>query len=134
MRVMPRRVHGIIDYLMGIALILAPNLFGFEDVGGAAVTIPRVLGVGMIVMALITDYEMGIVKILPFSAHLAIDFLAAILLIASPFLFGFSDNPANVWVPHVVAGIAEFLVALLTQRQDWETAQDTSRDVSDVRY
>ncbi len=42
-KVIPAYVHGILDYLGGIALLLAPNPFGFEAYGGAAVWIPRVL-------------------------------------------------------------------------------------------
>ena len=35
MRFLPTRVHGVIDYLWGVALIATPWLFGFAN-GGAA--------------------------------------------------------------------------------------------------
>ncbi len=35
MRFIPTRIHGMMDYLMGVLLIVAPCLFGFAD-GGAA--------------------------------------------------------------------------------------------------
>jgi len=43
-RFLPTKVHGGLDYLVGLALILAPNIFQFAGVGAAAVLIPQVLG------------------------------------------------------------------------------------------
>src|SRR5690606_36891724 len=40
MRFIPTKVHGILDYVVGAALIVAPWLFGYAGVGGAAVIIP----------------------------------------------------------------------------------------------
>lgn len=113
-RVIPSRVHGIIDYITGIALVLAPTIFGFEDEGGAAVWIPRLIGIMILVQSLLTAYEWGVFHLLPFNVHLAMDYMAALLLAASPFIFGFYDNPANVWMPHVIVGISELAIALLT--------------------
>lgn len=59
MRFLPTKIHGLLDYLVGIALIAAPNIFQFSQVGGAAVAVPRVLGVGLIVYSVFTDYEWG---------------------------------------------------------------------------
>lgn len=47
--------------------------------------------------------------------HLGFDFVAAALLAASPFLFGFASKPLNVWLPHVVVGITVILVVLVSQ-------------------
>jgi len=116
-RIIPTTVHGVLDYLGGIILIIAPNIFGFDNVGGAAVWLPRILGVAFLLMALLTDYELGIVKVIPMSAHLGIDIVASILLAVSPFVFGFSDNPSNVWLPHVVVGVAYLIITLLTQTE-----------------
>lgn len=115
MKFLPTKIHGALDYIVGIALILAPNIFGFTEVGGAAVLIPRVLGVALIVYSIFTDYEWGIFKKLSMPYHLTIDFLAAVFLAASPFIFGFSDESANAWVPHVVVGITVILVVAVSQ-------------------
>lgn len=117
MKTIPTFVHGILDYVVGIALLLAPNLFGFADVGGAAVMVPRVIGVLIIGMALITRYELGLIKLLPMPAHLAVDYVVPLILAASPWLFGFSDLRANAWVPHVVVGLGSFLIAIMTEKE-----------------
>ena len=118
-RFVPTRVHGIFDYIGGIALIVAPFLFGFFSVGGIAVILPMVLGVGLIVYSLLTRYELGIpaIKFIPMPLHLLFDFVAAALLAVSPFLFGFYHNAPNVWLPHLISGIVVILLVLVSQTQ-----------------
>ncbi len=114
-RPIPAKVHGIFDYIGGIALLLAPTLFGFAEVGGAAVFIPRLLGVIVIIQSLLTNFEVGVVKLIPMKMHLTNDYIAAIFLALSPWLFGFSTYPLNVWLPHVVVGCAILAASLLTE-------------------
>ena len=49
--------------------------------------------------------------------HLVIDVVAAIFLALSPFIFGFIDQSANAWAPHIVAGIAVILVVVFSETQ-----------------
>ena len=115
MRFLPTKIHGALDYLVGIALLLAPNIFQFSDMNGAAAWIPRVLGVVLIVYSVFTNYEWGVIKVLPMSYHLAVDFAASLFLAASPFLFGFIKESANNWAPHIAVGVVVILVVLVTQ-------------------
>jgi hypothetical protein len=116
-RFLPTKVHGVLDYVVGLALILAPNIFQFADVGGPAVSIPRLLGVVLIAYSLFTRYELGVIKFISMPYHLIVDFLAALFLALSPFLFGFSNKSANVWLPHVVVGIAVIIVVIVSKTQ-----------------
>lgn len=116
-RFIPTKVHGVLDYVVAIALILAPMIFGFSDLGGPAVIIPMVLGVGLFLYSLFTNYEWGLVKVVGMPVHLIIDTVAATFLLASPFIFGFNDEALNAWLPHVVVGIAVLLVVLFSQQQ-----------------
>lgn len=116
-RFLPTRVHGVLDYVVGVALLFAPNIFQFDQVGGAAVFIPRLLGVVLIVYSLLTRYELGLVKLIPMPYHLIIDFAAAVFLAASPFIFGFIKEKPNAWVPHIAVGIAVIVVVLVSRTQ-----------------
>lgn len=113
----PTKVHGALDYIVGLALIGAPLLFGFMSVGGPAVIIPMVLGAGLILYSLLTNYEWGVFKVLSMPYHLIIDVVASLFLLASPFIFGFYTMAPNVWVPHVVVGIAVILVVIFSKPQ-----------------
>src|SRR5947209_5180370 len=116
-RFVPTGIHAYFDYIGGIGLIAAPFVFGFYSVGGAAVIIPMVLGVGLILYSLLTNYELGIpgLKFIPMAYHLAFDFVAAAFLALSPFLFGFINKSPNAWLPHIIAGVAVILLVLVSQ-------------------
>jgi hypothetical protein len=113
MRFIPTRVHGFLDYIVGVVLIAAPWIFQFSD-NTAATVVPIVLGIGLIVYSLLTDYELGVARVLPMSVHLLFDIAAGAVLAASPWIFGFADESANVWVPHLLAGIAAVVLGLVT--------------------
>jgi hypothetical protein len=97
MRFIPTRIHGAIDYLTGLALIMAPFVLGFAD-NGPAQWVPMILGAAILVMSLMTDYELSLARLI-------------LLLAASPWLFGFADQ---VFWPHLIIGVFEIAVALTT--------------------
>jgi hypothetical protein len=111
MRFLPTRVHGVIDYLWGLALITSPWLFGFADVT-AATWVALVFGAGAILYSVVTAYELGLLKILPMPLHLILDGIGGAALAASPFLFGFADRV--LW-PHVLFGLFSVVACLVTR-------------------
>lgn len=117
LRFIPTKVHGALDYIVAIALIFAPMIFGFQDVGGAAVIIPIVLGIGLFLYSLFTNYEWGLIKVIGMPYHLIVDVVASVVLVLSPFIFGFADEAPNAWVPHVVVGLTVILVVICSKTQ-----------------
>ncbi|HYF55979.1 MAG TPA: SPW repeat protein [Salinarimonas sp.] len=111
MRVIPTRVHGMIDYATGFLLIVAPYLFGFAN-GGIAQYLPMLLGAAIIGMSLFTDYELSLSRMIPLPMHLGVDVAGGALLAVSPWLFGFADR---VYWPHLIIGLAEIGVGLMTR-------------------
>ena len=112
MRFISTRVHGILDYFSGLLLIIAPWTFDFAN-GGAAQWVPVLVGVTILVMSLLTDYEFSFVKKIPMPAHLTMDVLGGALLAVSPWLFGFDEL---VYLPHLILGIAEIGAGLMTKK------------------
>lgn len=112
MRFINTRVHGMLDYLMGVLLIASPWLFGFAN-GGAAQWVPIILGLGALLYSIITDYELGLLKILSMKVHLMIDLISGIFLAASPWIFGFADE---VYLPHLILGVIEIGASLCTKQ------------------
>lgn len=110
MKIISRKVHGIIDYLMGVFLIAMPWIFNFNNSGYAS-SIPIILGMGTIIYSLFTNYELGVFKTISMRIHLIVDFMAGFVLSISPWLFGFSDV---VYWPHLIIGLGEMLVAFST--------------------
>jgi hypothetical protein len=113
MRIISTKIHGIIDYVMGLILIAAPWIFDFAR-DGAETWVPVILGVSTILYSLLTNYELGISGKISMKTHLAIDMASGIFLAVSPWLFGFSES---VYLPHVILGLAEVGAVLLSKTQ-----------------
>jgi VIT1/CCC1 family predicted Fe2+/Mn2+ transporter len=108
----PPFVHGVLDYLLAALLIAAPFLFGFDTDTAIAVSI--VAGIAVLMLGAFTAWTTGIVKSIPPVAHAMLDYALAALLIASPFLFGFTDD-SGATAFFVVVGVAGIVLAIATR-------------------
>ena len=109
MRFIPRTFHGFLDYTVGLFVAALPRLFGFPP--GLSRTIPLVLGLGALVYSILTDYELGLIRVIPFRIHLLIDLFSGLVFLAAPLLF---QLPTNVSGPYLAVGLFEISAALLT--------------------
>ncbi|MEA2383104.1 MAG: hypothetical protein QOH72_3075 [Solirubrobacteraceae bacterium] len=122
-------LHGVTDYTVGTLLMTVfPKLAGIE--GTQSATQIRTAGAIHAGYSTVTDYPLGIVKVLPFRAHLAIDALGAIALAATPFVTGQWKKGRKEWVPHV--GLCLFELASLVMT-DPTGKGDFHGDVEAVR-
>jgi hypothetical protein len=110
MKFIPPKIHGFLDYAVILVLAFSPIVFGFV---GEAATITYALAVAYVVLTLLTAYPLGLFKLIPFSVHGAIELVLSPLLIAMPWIAGFSYDMRSRWF-YVVAGAALFLVWLTT--------------------
>jgi uncharacterized membrane protein HdeD (DUF308 family) len=118
MRFIPTKFHAPLDYIVGAALIASPWIFQFSE-HTAATIVPIVLGIGLIAYSLFTNYELGVWKVAPMAVHNLIDIAAGTVLALSPWIFGFADESANVWAPHLIAGLAAIFLGLTTIQQGY---------------
>jgi hypothetical protein len=110
MRIISTRVHGVIDYFLGIVLLYSPWIFNFPG-EGIHRTIPVILGSLSIIYSLITNYESGMEKLLPMRAHLRLDLASGIVLASSPWIFGFYDA---IYAPHLILGCIGIITAAMS--------------------
>ena len=109
---MNSRTHGILDYIVSALVAASPWLFGFAD-EGAETWVPYLVGVTGFLYSAATNYEFGMVRIIPMKTHLALDIASGVFLAASPWLFGFADR---IFAPHVIFGLFEIGAATMTRR------------------
>ncbi len=108
----PRFLHGVIEYVAGVLLVVAPFLLDFDS--GAAVAVSIIGGVLVIVIASSTEGPTSLVNSIPIAAHLLLDYALAAVLVASPFLFGFSDEGAPTAF-FIALGVLHLLVTIGTR-------------------
>lgn len=101
-------------------LIVLPCVLGFAN-GGIEMWAPVIFGAVAIFYSLITNYEVGIFKIISFKTHLAIDVVHAILLGASPWIFGFANR---IFLLYLFFGLLEILVIFLTKMDTYQRSAD----------
>ena len=109
----PYFLHGVIEYAAAILFIVAPFVFGFSDDGSATAT-SIVVGVLILVVAAITNGPTSIVDSLPVAVHIVLDYILAALLIAIPFIVGFSDQETPT-ILFIAAGLVHLLITIGTR-------------------
>jgi hypothetical protein len=114
MKIISTRVHAMLDYLVSIVLLLYPFITGINNMSHVAAYIMMACGIVTFLVSLFTNYEFSLFKKIPMKVHLTIDTIQAFFLIASPWLLGFN---VAVNVPHVLFGVLELLVVMLSQTQ-----------------
>jgi hypothetical protein len=108
----PPLVHGLMDYGIAALLIASSFLFGFTD--GTATAVSIAVGIVVLIIAACTAWTAGLIKSIPVRAHAILDFALSILLIASPFLFAFTDD-GNATAFFIVAGAVDLLLTIATR-------------------
>jgi hypothetical protein len=99
-------LHGLTDYTVGTLLMTAlPRVAGVE--GTPAARQIRTAGAVHAGYSTVTDYPLGIVKAIPYRAHLALDALGALALAATPFVTGQWKKGTRQWLPHVALCLFE---------------------------
>ncbi|MBF6590785.1 MAG: hypothetical protein IVW57_09690 [Ktedonobacterales bacterium] len=109
-RPLSTKEHGILDYATVGTLTVLPRLFGWED---RATRLLTGAAAGMLGYSLLTRYEMGVVKLLPMKAHLALDGASGALLCASPLLL--RKKRLGIVATLIALGVSEIAAALLTK-------------------
>jgi hypothetical protein len=123
-RLLPAWLHAVADYAVGLSLIVVAVVAGGA---GKAVAPGVVVGAVVLIVSMLTKYPLGVAKVLPFTVHSAGDYLAAALLIISPFALSYTDTDGGLAAFYVVAGIAVLAVSLITNYQyspkrEWSAA------------
>ena len=71
------------------------------------------LGVIVILYSMVTDYEVGVLRFMPFSGNIFFDFVVGVALAGSPIHFAMGGRAGLVFV---LLGIMQIAIALLTRR------------------
>ena len=108
----PAFVHGIVEYLAAILFIAAPFIFSFEEDVATAVSV--ISGVLVLIIAASTAWRTGLIGSIPVQAHVMLDYVLAIFLIASPFILGFSDD-GTAAAFFIVVGVVHLLLTIATR-------------------
>jgi hypothetical protein len=92
MKPITTRTHGIIDYVYGGTLIALPFLMRWDR---RAARLAVGAGLATLGVSMMTNYELGLVRLLPMRAHLAMDAAETSMLMGAPKMLGSMDHGAG---------------------------------------
>jgi hypothetical protein len=114
-RIISPSLHGVLDYISAIVLIVAPNVLELNEISPFAYWLSVIAGCVLILYSLMTDYEFSIGMFIPLRVHLVMDLSAGILFILWPLFFGFTGLALAYYL---VMGFGILLVVALTQTDE----------------
>src|SRR5471030_1838236 len=94
MKFISPKIHGIIDYLVVVFLLASPTIFGFT---GLLTNFTYALGAVHLLLTILTKYSVGLVKVIPFPVHGAIEFLVGVLLIVLAYTLFKNDATGKLY-------------------------------------
>ncbi|MEM7377571.1 MAG: hypothetical protein AAF460_08710 [Pseudomonadota bacterium] len=89
-RIITPSVHAYLDYPVAVGLVAMPFLLGLGGHTGPAFWLSVITGVAAFVLTLLTDHALGVVRVLPYTFHLAVDGAVGIAFVAAPLVLGFT--------------------------------------------
>lgn len=107
-----RSQHGLADFAYAPLVWMAPRIAGFQQLTHANVAC-KAAAAGALTYALLTDAEWGAAKLLPYKAHLAIDFAVGAASFAAPWVLGVQHHKGarNTFL---LMGAVSLIVGLLS--------------------
>ena len=106
-------LHGVTDYTAASTLLTVfPRLANLQGTESARQV--RIAGAVHGSYSTLTDYPLGVVKVIPYPVHLALDAVGALALAATPFLTGQWRRGRRHWVPHVALCAFELTALLMS--------------------
>jgi hypothetical protein len=89
MKIINSKLHAALDYLTVVFLLAAPELFNLPEM---TAMFTYVLACTYFLLALITNFEFGLIKWLPFRVHGWVEVVVAFALIVASFYLGKTDG------------------------------------------
>lgn len=114
-RFVTKSIHAYLDYPVAIALMALPFLLGLGQSDPLALWLAVATGAAAFLLTVLTDHHLGLIRVLPYSLHLSVDFAVGLVFVAAPFMLGFSGLDA---VFYWVNGVAVLVVVGLHKPED----------------
>lgn len=88
-RFVTQKIHALLDYPVAIVLVAMPFVLGLGQTNPMALWLSVGTGVAAFILTLLTDHETGVIRVVPYSFHLAVDFAVGVMFVIAPIGFGF---------------------------------------------
>jgi hypothetical protein len=110
-RFVTKTVHAFLDYPVALSLVATPFLLGLGRGDPLALWVSVATGVAAFILTLFTDHKTGVIRVLPYWLHVAVDRLVGIIFVAVPFALGLQGLDAwYYWVNGATVLLVTFVL------------------------
>lgn len=118
-RFVTKTMHAFLDYPVALSLIILPFVLQLGGSNPLALWLAVIAGVAAFILTVFTDHKLGLIRLIPYKAHVAVDFLVGVTFLLAPFVLGFSGLDAWYYWINAIAVIV--VVSLSEPNQDIRT-------------
>lgn len=93
-RFVTREIHAYLDYPVALALMALPFALGLGESNPAALYLSVATGIAAFFLTVLTDHHLGVIRVLPYRVHQAVDLVVGLTFLAAPSILGFSGLDA----------------------------------------
>ncbi|MEZ5935427.1 MAG: hypothetical protein R3F54_26625 [Alphaproteobacteria bacterium] len=104
-RFVTKTMHAFLDYPVALSLIVLPFALGLGGSHPLALWLAVTAGLAAFILTVFTDHKLGLVRIIPYKIHVAVDLLVGLVFLLAPLAFGFSGIDAWYYWINAIAVI-----------------------------
>lgn len=94
-----KTIHSWLDYPVAALLIILPFALGLGESNPAALWLSVATGIAALILTVFTDHQTGLIRVVPYRMHMAVDLVVGLSFLAAPFVFGFAGlDAAFYWL------------------------------------
>lgn len=94
-----KTIHSWLDYPVAALLIILPFALVLGESNPAALWLSVATGIAALILTIFTDHQTGLIRVVPYRVHMAVDLVVGLSFLAAPFVFGFAGlDAAFYWL------------------------------------
>jgi hypothetical protein len=109
-RFVTKTIHAYLDYPVALSLLVVPFILGVGLDNPWARWISPAAGVAAFILTLLTDHATGVIRVIPYWLHVAVDRLVGVVFLIASFVFGFQGLDLWYYLANAVAVLVVTMV------------------------
>ncbi len=98
-RFVTRKINAYLDYPVALSLMVLPFVLQLGSSNPLALWLAVATGAAAFILTFFTDHILGVIRVLPYSFHLAVDLAIGVIFLLAPTVLGFTGIDAwYYWV------------------------------------
>ena len=103
LRFVTKTIHAYLDYPVALSLLAMPFIIGVGVDNPWARWISPATGVAAFILTIFTNHQTGVIRVIPYWLHVAVDRLVGVVFLVVPFVFSFHGLDAWYYGVNAIA-------------------------------